>query len=72
MVDALDECPEAPELLRLMMDLYSMTAGQLRLFFSGRNNVQLPRRFQKFEVDLANNDTSTDLDLFISNETKTR
>ena len=68
-VDALDECAQTQELLLHLADLYSKAEGRLRLFFSGRDNVRIPRRFDYFEIEISETDTSADLIAFVHCET---
>lgn len=71
-VDGLDECSRASELLTCLADLNKRTNGDLRIYLSGRNNVQIPGQFEKFDVDVGNTDTSADLKEFIRHESEKR
>ena len=72
MVDALDECGQSQVLLSHLANLYSKVGRRVRLFFSGRDNVQLPRQFARLEINMSETDTSPDLLSFIHNEVEKR
>ncbi|KAI0864845.1 hypothetical protein F4860DRAFT_381533 [Xylaria cubensis] len=72
-IDALDECDEPKELLKVLRNLSQAAPGRLSLLVSSRNSVQVQEKFNGLlEVDLAKSMNKADMYTYVVTEIKER
>ncbi|KAI0551501.1 hypothetical protein F4679DRAFT_582339 [Xylaria curta] len=72
-IDALDECDEPKELLKILRNISQMAPGGLSLLVSSRNSVRVQEKFdQLVEVDLAKSMNKADMYTYVVTEIKER